>query len=260
MVTKPKVGNLTPESAIYFRDQLREARADAFRNVENYQELLFCIEKLGITLTKEISALGKYKKRISALANRSPLACDIPAKWSQWHAPFRELYETVREARNDALHQGAFARHLTKHASELSLVLEDALMKDCDKVRDFMVRNPVCTHLWQPVSFIRQVMLLNSFSYLPVWSRSGSEEKWHLVPDHSVALYLRGANDRKPRLATSLQDAVKSDGIKLLLASTRSPEDRVTSLLDEGMQEPVLIPDPKDSKVLLGILTAFDLL
>ena len=41
--------------------------------------------------------------------------------------PFSRLYDLVQDARNDALHQGAFARHLTIHAIGLALILEDAL-------------------------------------------------------------------------------------------------------------------------------------
>ena len=38
-------------------------------------------------------------------------------------------------------------------------------MSELHQVSDFMVRNPVCASMWQPLSFIRQSMLVNSFSY-----------------------------------------------------------------------------------------------
>jgi len=41
---------------------------------------------------------------------------------------FTALYESVRKARNAAVHEGALARHLAVHALEMALVLEDALM------------------------------------------------------------------------------------------------------------------------------------
>ena len=70
---------------------------------------------------------------------------------------------------NDALHQGAFARHLTIHAIDLALILEDALRSfEEPRVSDYMVRNPLFAELWQPIGFIRQQMLANSFSFLPV--------------------------------------------------------------------------------------------
>ena len=77
----------------------------------------------------------------------------------------------LKDGRNDALHQGACARHLANHAVQLALVLEDALMPSEPKVSDFMVRDAICAAHWQPISFVRQQMLANSFSYLPFCGR-----------------------------------------------------------------------------------------
>ena len=38
------------------------------------------------------------------------------------------LYDLVRNARNDAMHEGAFARNLAVHLVQLSVMLEDALV------------------------------------------------------------------------------------------------------------------------------------
>jgi hypothetical protein len=45
----------------------------------------------------------------------------------------RALYEELRQARSDAMHQGAHARILTDHAVELTIILEDALMPEASK-------------------------------------------------------------------------------------------------------------------------------
>ena len=85
------------------------------------------------------------------------------------------------------MHQGAFARHLTVHAIELAIVLEDALTQlKNPMVSNFMVRNPVCAEMWQPVGLIRQQMLVNSYSYLPVLR----ENHWYLISDADIAMYL----------------------------------------------------------------------
>ena len=79
----------------------------------------------------------------------------------------------MKDGRNDALHQGAFARHLTKHAIELAIVLEDVLSNDLDPVvTDFMLRNPVCGEPWQPIAFLRQQMLANSYSFCQSWAKT----------------------------------------------------------------------------------------
>ena len=119
---------MDPEQAIYFRDQLREARARALRDAEGFQHVLLCLERIGETLHDSVLSLGLYRVRLSAIAGQSPLAATIPRELSCWHTPFADLYAEFVMARNDAVHQGAYARTLTNHAVALALVLEDALM------------------------------------------------------------------------------------------------------------------------------------
>jgi hypothetical protein len=89
-------------------------------------------------LTGSVEGLAAYATSLAEQARRSPLAEEIPAQLPAWHAPFAALYDLVRFARNDALHEGAFARHLTSHAIELTIILEDALMEEAFGARDFM--------------------------------------------------------------------------------------------------------------------------
>lgn len=178
------------DAAIYFWDQFREARARALRDAEAYQEILFSIERFGAALTGKIGTLWSYSDDIADRARASPLAEDVPYEHREWHVPFPALYEVVRDARNDALHHGAYARHLTTHATQLVLVLEDALNEQATSVGDYMVRDPLCAFPWQPISLVRQQMLANNFSYLPIWDDRGEESRWRLVSDHVVANYL----------------------------------------------------------------------
>jgi hypothetical protein len=96
---------LSEDERVFFRNQLRDARAEALRNSEDFDGLLFAVERLGSLLTggKE-QTLGGYKKEVVALASKSPLASgkavDIPS-----NIPFETLYTLVNRARNDALHQ-----------------------------------------------------------------------------------------------------------------------------------------------------------
>ena len=175
------IEELNPKMRLHFRDQFRKARAAALRDAEAFDEIIHVVEQLGSFLKKSILNLGQYQKTISALANSSCLAekpcCDTR---------FDTLYDLVREARNDAMHQGAFARHLTVHAVQLALVLEDALMRDSLTARDFMIRDPVRAELWQPISVVRQQMLVGSFSFIPVLIEA--EDEWYLVSDENLAL------------------------------------------------------------------------
>lgn len=247
------------EIAIHFRDQIRHARAAALKDAEEFAELVFVLERLGVYLTGSVEGLGDYHHEIAEQARRSPLAEEIPNELPTWHAPFTTLYNLVQHARNDALHEGAFARHLTTHAIDLTIVLEDALMQDASVARDFMVPDPLCAFLWQPISSIRRNMLANSFSYLPL--APDGTRAWRLVSDYSVAAFLRAAtsgNDRKKRLACKLSEAVGGGKIVLVDAPVCQPQDSIATVLSCCNGRPVLVID--EDKNLRGIVTPFDLL
>ena len=165
-----------PRSAAFRKSRGCEGRRGFLR-------VLFAVERLGSFLSKEIGTLNSYLPVLQDLACDSPLASALPKVYPGLHLPFYRLYQLVMQARNDALHQGAYARHLTRHAIELSIVLEDALMDNLGTVAEFMVRDPLCCSLWQPLSFIRQQMLANDFSFLPVQIKNG---EWRLLADRSL--------------------------------------------------------------------------
>jgi hypothetical protein len=233
------------------------------RDAEAFDEVAFVLERLGVVLTGKILDLGKYQNKIQSLADRSPLAEELPRELPGWHTAFSTLYSMIRVGRNDALHQGAFARRLTEHVVDVSLVLEDALMKDAVCARDFMVSNVTCAALWEPVSSVRRAMLMNSFSYLPVPREEAGTKKWFLVSDFTLASFLRGAvgdEERKKRLALTLAAAEASKGITLTPAPQCQPEDSVAQVLSVSNGLPVVVvgPDPKCD--LRGIITPFDVL
>lgn len=248
------------EVALHFRDQLRAARAAALRDAEGFQEIVFVLERIGAFLSNDRGSLGKYLPKIKEQAARSPMAEEVPKELPHLHQQFDVKYEIVREARNAALHEGALARHLTANAVELSLVLEEGIMSELHQVSDFMVRNPVCAFMWQPLSFIRQSMLVNSFSYLPVPIENGGTTDWRLISDFRLAQCLRkNGKVVKDGLIQRLEDAVKSQQIELHSAKTCGPQDKIETVLRTSDGLPTLILSP-DNAELLGILTPFDLL
>lgn len=251
------------DAAIYFRDQFRDARARALHDAEAYQEVLFAIERFGSALCGEIGTLGSYSEKIIAEAKTSPLAEKIPTDHRDWHVPFAALYEVVKDARNDALHQGASARHLTTHATQLVIVLEDALNEHATNVGDYMVRDPLCAYPWQPISLVRQQMLANNFSYLPIWDERGQISTWRLVSDHAVANYLRSAskkNERRKRLARTVEEALSSSGLDLIDVQRCDSKTSVAEVLELLDGPPALVIDRDNHHRLIGILTPFDLL
>ena len=214
------------EAALHFRDQLRGARAAALRDAEAQQEIVLTLERLGTYLFGSMANLGKYQDVIAKLAEHSPMATDVPSTLPELHTTFARKYQIIRRGRNAAVHEGAFARHMALTAVEVALILEEAIMHGSYQARDFMVRNPVCAYLWQPLSFIRQTMLANSFSYLPVATDTEPQPVWQLISDFRLAKYLR-ANGRASRdvLVQKLSEAVDSKRLQLLPVRRCGPED-----------------------------------
>ncbi|MDQ2839778.1 MAG: hypothetical protein M3Y72_01800 [Acidobacteriota bacterium] len=247
--------------ALHFRDELRAARAVALDNAEDFAEILFVIERFGVQLTNSVDGLNAYSDKITQIANESPLAIGCDELPPTWQIDFRRLYEVVKDARNDALHTGAYARHLTSCSIDLALVLEDALMSNSTLVRDFMVKNPLISFEWQPLAIIRQSMLANSFSYLPYHDSAAGD--WIWISDFELARCLRSATSktkRKELLALPLEVAVKGGKIKALKAEICHPDDSVSTALDRSNGSPILVLENDTKNGVAGILTPFDIL
>jgi hypothetical protein len=263
---------LTKEVRLSFRDQLREARFKAQKDAEAFEEIVFVLERLGTLLSPGSIGLARKLPSIVVIASDSPLFYSgVPDASHEMLAPFERLCDQVRQARNDAMHEGFAARHATARAIELSIILENALMNGFDKVSDFMVRNPTCAAIWQPVSFIRQTMLATSFSCLPVnTAPPDSKPQWKLVSDKAIARYLGlrpNGVELKDRLFKPLGKAIDDgdDGLNLINASnnlTCREEDPVSKILqtwrDEGGLAFLVVRG--DSDELVGIVTPYDLL
>lgn len=240
---------------ISFAREFQGARAGALKNAEAFDELLFALERFGSFLTNSRRHLGHYKDAICNIAEASSLFKLAAEKFPECHVDFRVLYDEVREARNDAVHLGTAARHLARHAHELALIVEDALMNGAVTANEIMVPGPVCAELWQPLSAIRRTMLLNSFSYLPYQDESGA---WKLVSDcHLVQFLRRPDGNRANSLLMPLEGAVK-DGLKVCEPYACPAKTPIIEIAARITEEPCLIMS--DEGRLIGIVTAFDLL
>lgn len=239
------------------------ARDLAFRDAEGFQNVLFTLEKIGQFLSGKTGTLASYKSAIEELASQSCLAYEIPCSQQGWHTSFGDLYDLVRKARNEAMHQGSYARHLTDHSVRLSLILEDALMTCGSTVFEFMVSNPVIAFPWQPVSYLREQMLTHGFSFIPIMISEQADSEWWLLAECAVAKYLRAfncENIRKKRLATKIIEAISSKDLKLLPATTCSPQSSIDDVISKLDGKPVLVVDQSKPDVLIGIITAFDIM
>lgn len=250
---------LSLETALVLRDQLRAARARVHEDAEAFREVVVVIERLGLVLTGQDHRLVDLAEHLGRLVSMSALAEEVPALFPLYHPDFSTLFHQVREDRNSAVHDGAFARHLASRTVELSLIFEDALQAEAMKIQHYMIRDPVTAAMWEPISFVRQKMLTHSFSFLPV---EVTKDNWMLLSDRALARYLRtvDAGMRKKRLKRKLADAVALEGLELEEADTGAPDDDVAGIAARIGDRPLLVTESGRSGRLLGIVTAFDLL
>lgn len=240
--------DLGEEARIEFRRQLVEARARAAADAEDFHDILTTVERLGAWKRGRTGGgLGRYTKALSAIADESPLSREAPPHRSA----FTDVLDTVRAGRNEAMHQGVWARHLTSRAIELSLTLEDALASKLQKVEQVMIRDTVTAEPWMPLSLVRQRMLGGNFSALPV--RIG--ESWLLVTAFQVA---RAKRSGATALDTSLSDLVAAKVLELeqpvQLQGDMSISEAIGKLRGDQL---AVVLDPAD---LAGVLMAFDVM
>jgi len=253
---------MDPVQRVFFRDLLREARAAALKDAEGFRHLIHAIDRLGAYLAGRVLSLGRYETEILALIEPSPLAGELADLQRQLHPDTPSLYRFVVEERNAALHEGAYARHLTTHLLWLAITIEHALTVDMTQISDFCVHQPVIADIWQPISFVRQTMLVNSFSFLPIRLREVPNDSWYLISDFGLASFLRSSiskkDEYKRRLAMSVGEAIEQDDLSPIPAYTCAPDVSVGEVLVASNGLPILVVRPDGE--LLGIATSFDLL
>lgn len=259
----PAFRELLPEECLHYRDLFREARYAALADAEGFGAICFALESLGLRLLGEQATLERYKRRIADRALKSLVLAELATSHPSRFKSFEALYKVVQSARNDAMHIGAYARHATEAAIELCIGLEEALMADVERtVGSVMVTSPMTVEKWQPVTHARQLMLMHSFSFLPV--RIG--ESW-LVSELGLAKFL-GVNGetKKARLGQTVESA-KAVGMEMVAVGNDDLL-RANMTIDSVLQRaqvqsgPMLwlVVDGAHPDHLAGVLSPFELM
>lgn len=245
---------------LYYRDQLRAARYSALADAEGFHSVCFPLEAIGLRLLGRKAALGVYEPKLRELSQESVVLIEMSQRFAGIFSKFSALFSLVRSARNDAMHTGVYARHATVAAIELCIGLEEALMKEkqlaCSLVEDFMVKSPVTVEHWQPVAHARQLMLMHSFSFLPVFIDS-----WRLVSEGAMARYMRSDGRWGDLISATIEHAA-SNGLDLIDATVVNLRQDVRALLtaDHGNGAPWLWLVQDEHKKLCGVLSPFELM
>lgn len=236
---------LEDEEASYFLHALRDARYAALDDAENFRSICFALEELGMRLVGEnLRSLRRYKTILRDI---------FPNKLRN---EYSELFELVVSARNEAAHRGIFARNLSSKSIRLSIIIEAGLQVMTTKVKHLMSQNVIFAEKFYSLAKVREIMLENSFSYIPILI----EDKYYLIPDFIVARIWHDAkSDDKLRYNTRIEKILdKGDLLEPLEILSNADK---SSLLSPMLKEPALVFNGKHAdRAVVGILSPFDLL
>ncbi|MGB3880186.1 MAG: hypothetical protein WA955_06355 [Diaphorobacter nitroreducens] len=262
----PDLRPLSDEECRHYRDELRAGRYAALADAEGFDQICFALEALGLRLLGKQGDLGKYEDGIGFYARLSPVLNDLAKTHPSGFKPFEALYETVRKARNDNMHLGAYARHATDAAIELCIGLEEALMVGVRPlVGHVMVKLPITVEPWQPIAHARQLMLMHSFSFLPI----RHQQAWFLLSELALAQFLNGTQkERAKRLGLTIEDAmghtpdlelmpVAPD--RLLTVKTAVDEVLCAARVVDGPTLWLVVDEVREGN-LVGVLSPFELM
>lgn len=236
------------EQRVDFLRRVRAARSMILKDSESFHRVVSVIEHVGQSFGKKIgNGLNDY---------RNPILDFIVANTAHERHEFDSLFSLVRNARNDAVHGGAYIRHHTSRLNQLLIALSEALMSDLNQARDLMVDDPVVAYPWQQVAELRRQMLSHSFSYIPVVDMPGHPNG--VISEVALAKMLNvDRGKRKRLLAVPLKEAIQNKTVYIEKAPTCSPESTKSEFLGSASHLPTLV---KEDGRLVGIITAFDLL
>ena len=156
-----------------------------------------------------------------------------------------------------------YARHATEAAIELCIGLEEALMAAVTRtVGNVMVKSPICVEPWQPVAHARQLMLMHSFSFLPV----RLQNDWWLLSEVGIAKFLNASSAiKRTRLGMTIEEShselelIRIDQNQLLSASHDVDVVLNRSMVKDGPTLWLVVEESR-SDYLAGVLSPFELM
>jgi len=199
--------HLALETTFYFRDLFRNARAIAQKDSESFDEILFSLERFGYFLSKlKDGNLGKYFTSISDIANNSSLADYIPNKHPSYHTQFKDLYDSVKDGRNDAMHHGG-QQMLSNSFSYIPFLNEnDEWSFLCDRdIAKYINQN---SKNWRKEKLANTVK--QAINDLP--NKLNFDDAISCKPDNSIGEALELMKE-KPLIVTDTNDKTKIIGI-----------------------------------------------
>ena len=261
---------LTPDAARALRADVKAALTKVASGREGVASLLHQIERVaryasGKAQVSLRNASGDMRTLVAAYAGFALQDAGLGGmRWDR-------LYDLVRDARNDIAHTGTEAVLAETRTKALAAVLLEALLRAADedgmtRLAEVMVADPVCAHRWQTIADVRRTMLVTDFSVLPL-AGCAMHGTWPVVTADGVAAYLGSDEiERKNRMGKTVDEAMGEAcrPLQLYNAPTAAEHTLVSVMWNQAGETSslplVVMRDAYGGTVLVGIVTAFDLL
>lgn len=232
---------------------IRNARYAVLANSEDWDSLFHAIENVSRLLIPQ-------KQKNKCLKIRLDFLFQIFEK--QYNKEEKKNYERlsylVRDDRNSAMHEGAQARKLVSRLLEYSGLIELGLMRNMSNtIKSYMVTEVTKAEVWHPLRLIRQNMLNNSYSWIPIFNKG----EWYLISDYSVARILKSNSSNRECIDSKVEDLWEElRPIKATYIDQETEID-IETLDCTPAKGPILVFEPNGyPDRLVGLITAFDLL
>ena len=261
------LGRLSPDAARALRGNVKAALTRVASGRGEIGPLLHEVERVARYVS------GKHKIALGEAAGAIRTLVELWSGWALEDTGLRgmswdRLYREVTDARNDIAHTGTEAVLARTRTMTLATVLMEGLLGvagegELNKLKDVMVPGPICAHGWQTVADVRRTMLVTDYSELPI-ADGASGGTWKMVTANGLAEFL--AKRRVKRLGMTLAEARKEEDPPLWLheAAAWGEDTTVCEVWDgAGADTPlplVVTRDGREGPILVGIVTAFDLL
>ncbi|WP_414657395.1 CBS domain-containing protein [Deinococcus sp. VB343] len=236
---------VSADEAAYFLKLFRGARYAALEDAENFREICFVLEEFGCHLNgNNTKSLRKYGSLLRSFANQKR------------RQEFSVMFDMVVDARNEASHRGVFARNLAGKSVRLSIILEESLLNMTVQVKHLMSESVIFAEDFYTLAKVREIMLENSFSYIPVML-SG---KYYFISDSLVAKKWQDfIGDDKAKYNTRISQLLS---LKELLEAEEilSHAPKSEAYLKVGHLPLLVFNGKHENRKVVGILSPFDLL
>lgn len=227
----------------YFLKRLREARYAVLEDAENFTDICFVLEEIGLVLYQEKKlGLHHYKDKLISLIGHQKLK----------QTAFKAYFDKLVQVRNEKSHQGVYSRNAAQYAVKISIILEEYFMSNLTELRHIMIDNVIFAEENMSLAKIRELMLRYSFSYLPY----KSDGQYYLLSDSYIAqLWHKSKNDNE-KYVNEIRNLIKLDKLdKIKLYEFNKQFNDKFEIPDK----PILIYQNNQDNI-VGILTPFDFL